>query len=67
LKGYAILENIENDRKTIVLNFWDKREDIEKYYSKDNDILFNLVAKVKPMFVQMPESSDYKIVLLEID
>jgi hypothetical protein len=67
LKGYAILENIENDKETIVLNFWDKREDIEKYYSKDNDILFNLEEKVKPMFVQMSESSDYKIVLLEID
>ena len=49
LKGYAILENIENDRETIVLTFWETIEDIEKYYSKDNDILFNLVEKVKPI------------------
>jgi hypothetical protein len=61
------LENIENDRETIVLTFWGTIEDIEKYYSKDNDILFNLVEQIKLMFVQMPESSDYKIVLLEID
>jgi heme-degrading monooxygenase HmoA len=41
LKGYAILESIENDRETIVLTFWDTREDKEKYYS--NDILSDLV------------------------
>ena len=43
------MENIENDRETIVLTFWETIEDIEKYYSKDNDILFNLVEKVKPI------------------
>ena len=67
LKGYAILENIENDRETIVLTFWETREDMEKYYSKDSKILSNLVDKVKPMFEQMPERSDYKIALFEID
>ena len=67
LKGYGILENIENDRETIVLTFWETREDMENYYSKDNKILWDLVDKVKPMFEQMPERSDYKIALFEID
>ncbi len=67
LKGYAILENIENDRETIVLTFWETREDMEKYYSKDSKILSDLVEKVKSMFEQMPERSDYKIALFEID
>ena len=39
LKGYAILEDIENDKETVVLTFWENREDMEKYYSKDNKIL----------------------------
>ncbi|MGH9980133.1 MAG: antibiotic biosynthesis monooxygenase [Nitrososphaeraceae archaeon] len=26
LKGYAILENIENDNETVVLTFWETRE-----------------------------------------
>ena len=67
LKGYAILENIENDRENIVLTFWETKEDMENYYSKDNKILSNLVDKVKPMFEQMPERSDYKIALFELD
>ena len=67
LKGYAILENIENDREIIVLTFWETREDMENYYSKDSKILSDLVEKVKPMFEQMPERSDYKITLFEID
>ena len=67
LKGYAILENLENDKETIVLTFWETKEDMENYYSRDNNILYDLVNKVKPMFEQMPERSDYKIALFEID
>jgi quinol monooxygenase YgiN len=67
LKGYAIFENIENDKETVVLTFWENKEDMENYYSKDNKILSDLVDKVKPMFDQMPERSDYKIALFEID
>jgi heme-degrading monooxygenase HmoA len=67
LKGYAILENIENDKETIVLTFWESKEDMENYYSKDNNILSELVEKVKPMFEQMPERSNYKITLFEVD
>ena len=49
LKGYAILENIENDKETIVLTFWDNRKDMKNYYSIDNNILYDPVNKVKPM------------------
>jgi heme-degrading monooxygenase HmoA len=55
------LENIENERETIVLTFWENKEDMVNYYSKDSKILSDLVDKVKPMFEQMPERSDYKI------
>ena len=67
LKGYAVFENIENDKETVVLTFWENKKDMENYYSKDNKILSDLVDKVKPMFEQMPERSDYKIALFEID
>jgi hypothetical protein len=40
---------------------------MEKYYSRDNNILSELVEKVTPMFEQMPERSDYKITLFEIE
>jgi len=67
LKGYAILKNRENDRETIVLTFWENKEDMVNYYSKDSKILSDLVDKVKPMFEQMPERSDYKIALFDLD
>jgi len=67
LKGYTILENTENDKETVVLTFWETREDMENYYSKDSKILSDLVEKVKPMFEQMPERLDYKIALFELD
>ena len=67
MKGYTILENTENDKETVVLTFWETREDMENYYSKDSKILSDLVEKVKPMFEQMPERLDYKIALFELD
>ena len=66
LKGYAILENIENDRETVVLTFWDKKEDMENYYSKDNNPLQDLIEKVKPMFEQLPQRTSYNITSFEI-
>ena len=64
LKGYAILENIENDRETIVLTFWENKEDMENYYSKDNKILSDLVdkVKVKSMFEQMSKCQKDQII-----
>jgi heme-degrading monooxygenase HmoA len=67
IKGCVILENIENERETIVLTFWENKEDMVNYYSKDSKILSDLVDKVKPMFEQMPERSDYKIALFDLD
>jgi hypothetical protein len=61
------LENIENDRETIIPTFWDTIADMKKYYSKDSKILSDLVDKVKTMFEQMPGRSDYKIALFEVD
>ena len=61
------MENIENDRETIVLTFWKNRKDTENYYSKDSKILSDLLEKVKSMFEQMPERSDYGIALFEVD
>ncbi len=61
------MENVENNSETIVVTFWETREDIENYYSKYNNILSDLVEKVKPIFEQMPERSDYKIALFKLD
>ena len=61
------MENVENNRETIVVTFWETREDMENYYSKYNNILSDLVEKVKPIFEQMPERSDYKIALFKLD
>ena len=40
---------------------------MENYYSKYNNILSDLVEKVKSIFEQMPERSDYKIAQFKLD
>ena len=61
------MENIENDKETIVLTLWENKEDMENHYSKDSKIISDLVDKVRPKFELLPERSDYKIALFEID
>ncbi len=61
------MENVENNSETIVVTFWETREDMKNYYSKYNNILSDLVEKVKPIFEQMLERSDYKIALFKLD
>jgi heme-degrading monooxygenase HmoA len=34
LKGYGILENIETNRETIGLIFWEQKEDMKKYFNR---------------------------------
>ena len=67
MKEYAILENIENDRKNYCSNFWDNRVDMDNYYSKNDKILSDQIEKVKPMFGPLPARSDYKIALFEVE
>lgn len=45
---------------------WDNGLDIENYYSKENKNKSDLVEKDKPMFEQIPETSDYKIGIFEV-
>ncbi len=61
LAGYAIMDNINNEQETIVLTFWNTREDMDSFYKPDNKILSDFVEKSKPYFDKLPERSDHKI------
>ena len=66
LKGYTILENSDDNNETLVLTFWESKEDMDNYYSNGNSSLSRLVEEVKPMFEKMPERISYNIVSLDV-
>ena len=66
LKGYAILENSDDNNETLVLTYWRSKVDMDNYYSNGNSSLSSLVEEVKPMFEKMPERITYNVVSLDV-
>lgn len=59
LSGYLVLENMIDKQESIVLTFWQTKEDMDSFYRPDNKILSELVEKAKPLLEVLPERSDH--------
>jgi heme-degrading monooxygenase HmoA len=67
MKGHLILDSTNDFQESIVLTFWETREDMDKFYSTQNKALTNLVERAKPLFEKMPERTDYAVSELSFD
>ena len=61
MRGHIILESTSDFRESIILTFWETREDMDKFYSPQNKALASLVERAKPLFEKMPERTDYAV------
>lgn len=61
MKGFIVMDSLDNPSESIVLTFWQSKEDMDRFYHSDNRFLSDLVEKLKPSFEQMPERKDYQI------
>lgn len=61
MRGHIILDSISDIRESIILTFWETREDMDKFYSPQNEALASLVERAKPLFEKMPERTDYSV------
>ncbi|HEY1248506.1 MAG TPA: hypothetical protein VGE97_05940 [Nitrososphaera sp.] len=61
MRGHMILDSIGDQQESIVLTFWETKEDMDKFYSPENKVLANLVERAKPLFEKMPERTDYAV------
>ena len=66
MKGFIIMDNLENAQETVVLTLWETKEDMDKYYHEDNKLLSDLVIKSGVNFESWPIRKDYEITGLEI-
>jgi hypothetical protein len=66
MKGHIILESTGNIQESIILTFWETREDMDKFYSMQNRGLANLVERAQPLFEKMPERTDYTVSELSV-
>jgi heme-degrading monooxygenase HmoA len=59
--GHIILDSESARRESLILTFWETREDMDKFYSAENKALARLVERAKPLFEKMPERTDYAV------
>jgi heme-degrading monooxygenase HmoA len=61
MKGFIVMDSLEDPCETIVLTFWQTKEDMDIFYQTDNHLLSNLVKKLKPSFEKLPERKSYQV------
>jgi heme-degrading monooxygenase HmoA len=61
MRGHIILDSTNDIPESIILTFWETREDMDKFYSPQNKALASLVERAKPLFEKMPERTDYTV------
>jgi hypothetical protein len=52
MKGFMVMDDLEDIRESIVLTFWERREDMDSFYKPENNLLSDLVKKLNPSFEQ---------------
>ena len=61
MRGFMIMDDLEDIRESIVLTFWERREDMDSFYKPENKLLSDLVKKLNPSFEQLPVRKDYQV------
>jgi heme-degrading monooxygenase HmoA len=61
MRGHMILDSITDLQESIILTFWETKEDMDKFYLPQNTALANLVERAKPLFEKMPERTDHAV------
>jgi heme-degrading monooxygenase HmoA len=61
MKGFMVIEDLQDLQESIVLNFWERKEDMDSFYKPENKALSDLVEKINPSLEQLPLRKDYHV------
>jgi heme-degrading monooxygenase HmoA len=50
MKGFLAMDDIQDLQESVVITFWERKEDMDEFYKSDNKALTDLVEKLKPSF-----------------
>jgi len=59
--GFMVMDDLQDLRESVVLTFWERKEDMDSFYKQENKALSDLVEKLKPSFEQLPLRKDYHV------
>ena len=61
MKGFMVMDDLEDLPESIVLTFWERKEDMDSFYKPENNALYDLVKKLNPSFEQLPVRKGYHV------
>ena len=66
MRGFMIMDDLQDLQESIVLTFWERKEDMDSFYKSDNNALSELVEKLKPSFEHSPVRKDYQVAKFKV-
>ena len=66
MKGFMVMDDLQDSQESIVITFWERKEDMDSFYKPDNNLLSDLVEKLIPSFEHSPERKDYEIAKFKV-
>jgi heme-degrading monooxygenase HmoA len=61
MKGFMVMDDLQDIQESVVLTFWQRREDMDCFYKPENKILSDLVERLNPSFEQSPVRKGYHV------
>ena len=61
IKGFMVMDDLQDLQESIVLTFWERKEDMDSFYKPENKALSDLVEKLNPSFERLPVRKDYHV------
>jgi hypothetical protein len=53
------MDDLQDSQESIVITFWERKEDMDLFYKPNSNVLGDLVEKLKPSFEHSPERKDW--------
>ena len=66
MKGFMVMNDLQDIQESVVLTFWERKEDMDCFYQPENKVLSDLVEKLNPSFEQLPVRKDYHVTKLKV-
>jgi hypothetical protein len=66
MKGFMVMDDLQYIQESVVLTFWERKEDMDSFYKPQNKILSDLVEKLNPSLEQLPVRKDYHVTKFKV-
>ena len=66
MKGFMVMDDLQDKQESVVITFWERKEDMDSFYQPENKLLMNLVKKLNPSFERLPVRKDYYVAKFEV-